>query len=107
MCPLVLLEPQNENDSFLRAKQHLQFLEEAAELEVNSVIVITGGLSPENSDIKGQRQNVIEELEHGEELPEGQEAEDGEITPDQEQPAGDKDNSKEGDNKESSDGGSG
>ena len=55
MCPLVLLEPQNENDSFLRAKHHLQFLEEAAELEVNSVIVITGGLSPENRDLNGQR----------------------------------------------------
>ena len=63
MCPLVLLEPQNENDSFLRAKQHLQFLEEAAELEVNSVIVITGGLSPGNRDLKGQRQKVVEELE--------------------------------------------
>ena len=63
MCPLVLLEPQNENDSFLRAKQHLQFLEEAAELEVNSVIVITGGLSTENRDLKGQRQKVLEELE--------------------------------------------
>ena len=63
MCPLVLLEPQNENDSFLRAKQHLQFLEEAAELEVKSVIVITGGLSPGNRDLKGQRQKVVEELE--------------------------------------------
>ena len=63
MCPLVLLEPQNINDSFLRAKQHLQFLEEASELEVNSVIVITGGLSPGNRDLKGQRQKVLEELE--------------------------------------------
>jgi sugar phosphate isomerase/epimerase len=63
MCPLVLLEPQNEHDSVLRAKQHLQFLEEAAELEVESVIVITGGLSPESRDLNGQRQKVLEELE--------------------------------------------
>ena len=63
MCPLVLLEPQNENDSFLRAKHHLQFLEEAAELEVNSVIVITGGLSPENRDLNGQRHKILEALE--------------------------------------------
>ena len=63
MCPLVLLEPQNEHDSVLRAKQHLQFLEEAAELEVKSVVVITGGLSPESRDLNGQRQKVLEELE--------------------------------------------
>ena len=36
MCPLVLLEPENEHDSVLRAKQHLQFLEDAAELEVKT-----------------------------------------------------------------------
>ena len=63
MCPLVLLEPENEHDSVLRAKQHLQFLEDAAELEVKSVIVITGGLSPESRDLNGQRQKVLEELE--------------------------------------------
>ena len=60
MCPLVLLEPQNKNDSVLRAKQHHQFLEEAAELEVKSVVVITGGLSPESRDLAGQRQKVLE-----------------------------------------------
>ncbi|MDP7025886.1 MAG: sugar phosphate isomerase/epimerase family protein [Candidatus Marinimicrobia bacterium] len=64
MCPLVLLEQQNEHDSVLRTKQHLQYLEEAAELEVKSVVVITGGLPPGSRDLNGQRQKVLEELEH-------------------------------------------
>jgi len=63
MCPLVLLEQQNEHDSVLRTKQHLQYLEEAAELEVKSVVVITGGLPPGSRDLNGQRQKVLEELE--------------------------------------------
>ena len=63
MCPLVLLEPQGKINKSLRQKQHNQFLENAAELEVETVVVITGGLSSESSDLIIQRQMVLEELE--------------------------------------------
>ena len=63
MCPLVLLEPHGKIKKPFRAKQHQKFLENAAELEVETVVVITGGLSPESRDLKSQRQMVLEELE--------------------------------------------
>ena len=63
MCPLVLLDSDKSTNTVSREKQHLRFLEEAAELEVETVVVITGGLPPDSRDIAGQRQKVVEELE--------------------------------------------
>ena len=63
MCPLVLLDSDRSTNTVSREKQHLRFLEEAAELEVETVVVITGGLPPDSRDIAGQRQKVVEELE--------------------------------------------
>ncbi|SVE05796.1 uncharacterized protein METZ01_LOCUS458650, partial [marine metagenome] len=62
MCPLVLLDSDKSTNTVSREKQHLRFLEEAAELEVETVVVITGGLPPDSRDIAGQRQKVVEEL---------------------------------------------
>ena len=63
MCPLVLLDSDKSTSTVSREKQHLRFLEEAAELEVETVVVITGGLPPDNKDIAEQRQKVVDELE--------------------------------------------
>ena len=41
MCPLVLLDSDKSTNTVSREKQHLRFLEEAAELEVETVVVIT------------------------------------------------------------------
>ena len=62
MCPLVLLDEDAYPDPNGRLSAHRQFLEIAAELGVESVVVITGGLPSGNRDLKGQRLRVQEEL---------------------------------------------
>jgi len=63
MCPLVLLEPQGKKNKVLRKKKHNQFFENAAELDMKTVVVITGGLASDSKDLIGQREMVLEELE--------------------------------------------
>jgi len=63
MCPLVLLDEEAYPNAIARHQSHQQFLEDAAELEVQSVVVITGGLSKGSRDLIGQREKVLEELE--------------------------------------------
>ena len=62
MCPLVLLDEVAYPDPDGRLSSHRQFLEIAAELDVESVVVITGGLPSGSRDLKGQRLRVQEEL---------------------------------------------
>ena len=62
MCPLVLLDEDAYPDPNGRLSSHRQFLEIAAELGVESVVVITGGLPSGSRDLKGQRLRVQEEL---------------------------------------------
>ena len=62
MCPLVLLDEDAYPDPDGRLSSHRQFLEIAAELGVESVVVITGGLPSGSRDLKGQRLRVQEEL---------------------------------------------
>ena len=62
MCPLVLLDEEDYPDPNGRLSSHRQFLEIAAELGVESVVVITGGLPSGSRDLKGQRLRVQEEL---------------------------------------------
>ena len=62
MCPLVLLDEDAYPDPDGRLSCHQQFLEIAAELGVESVVVITGGLPSGSRDLKGQRLRVQEEL---------------------------------------------
>jgi sugar phosphate isomerase/epimerase len=63
MCPLVLLDPDKPLDRVSREQRQKQFLDDAAELEVETVVVITGGLPAESRDLSGRRQAVLEELE--------------------------------------------
>ena len=62
MCPLVLLDEDAYPDPDGRLSAHQKFLEIAAELGVESVVVITGGLPSGSRDLKGQRLKVQEEL---------------------------------------------
>ena len=62
MCRLVLLDEDAYPDPDGRLSSHRQFLEIAAELGVESVVVITGGLPSGSRDLKGQRLRVQEEL---------------------------------------------
>ena len=62
MCPLVLLDEDAYPDPNGRLSAHQKFLEIAAELGVESVVVITGGLPSGSRDLKGQRLRVQEEL---------------------------------------------
>ena len=62
MCPLVLLDEDAYPDPDGRLSSHRQFLENAAELGAESVVVITGGLPSGSRDLKGQRLRVQEEL---------------------------------------------
>ena len=62
MCPLVLLDEDAYPDPNGRLSAHQKFLENAAELGAESVVVITGGLPSGSRDLKGQRLRVQEEL---------------------------------------------
>ena len=62
MCPLVLLDEDAYPYPDGRLSSHQKFLEIAAELGVESVVVITGGLPSGSQDLKGQRLRVQEEL---------------------------------------------
>ena len=62
MCPLVLLDEDAYPDPDGRLSSHQKFLEISAELGVESVVVITGGLPSGSRDLKGQRLRVQEEL---------------------------------------------
>ena len=62
MCPLVLLDEDAYPDPNGRLSSHRHFLEIAAELGIESVVVITGGLPSGSRDLKGQRLRVQEEL---------------------------------------------
>ena len=62
MCPLVLLDEDAYPDPDGRLNAHQKFLEISAELGVESVVVITGGLPSGSRDLKGQRLRVQEEL---------------------------------------------
>ena len=62
MCPLVLLDEDVYPDLDGRLSAQQKFLEIAAELGVESVVVITGGLPSGSRDLKGQRLMIQEEL---------------------------------------------
>ncbi len=62
MCPLVLLDPDQPLDRASRERRQDAFLADAAELGVESVVVITGGLPPGSKDLAGRRSAVLEEL---------------------------------------------
>ena len=62
MCPLVLMGEDAYPYPDGRLSSHRQFLEIAAELGVESVVVITGGLPSGSRELKGQRLRVQEEL---------------------------------------------
>ncbi len=63
MCPLVLLDPDKPLDRVSRERDHIRYLEDAAELGVETAVVITGGLPPGSNDLAGRRQAVLDELE--------------------------------------------
>ena len=62
MCPLVLLDEDAYPDPNGRLSSHQKFLEISAELGVESVVGITGGMPSGSRDLKGQRLRVQEEL---------------------------------------------
>ena len=63
ICPLVLFDEESYPNAATRHQSHQKFLEQAAELEVQSVVVITGGIPRGSRDLAGQRARVLEELQ--------------------------------------------
>ena len=62
LCPLVLIDCQSQEDQSAHRLKNQQLLEIAAEMEISSVVVITGGLSFGSKDIRLQKEAAIEEL---------------------------------------------
>ena len=62
LCALVLIDSQSEEDQISQRLKNEQLLEIAAELEISSVVVITGGLSSDLKDIRLQKEAALAEL---------------------------------------------
>lgn len=62
LCPLVLIDCQSQEDQSAHRLKNQQLLEIAAEMEISSVVVITGGLPLGSKDIRLQKEAAIEEL---------------------------------------------
>jgi len=62
LCALVLIDSQSEEDQISQRFKNQQLLEIAAELEISSVVVITGGLPSDSKDIRLQKEAALEEL---------------------------------------------
>ena len=62
LCPLVLNDCQSQEDQNAQRLKNQQLLEIAAEMEISSVVVITGGLPLGSKDIRLQKEAAIEEL---------------------------------------------
>ncbi|MDG2196413.1 MAG: sugar phosphate isomerase/epimerase [SAR324 cluster bacterium] len=63
LCALVLIDSESEGDHQSQRLKNQQIFEIAAELEVSSVVVITGGLPSDSKDIQFQKEAVLAELE--------------------------------------------
>jgi sugar phosphate isomerase/epimerase len=63
LCALVLIDSQSVDDQISQRLKNQQLLEIAAELEISSVVVITGGLPSDLKDIRLQKETALAELE--------------------------------------------
>ena len=63
LCALVLIDSESEGDHRSQRLKNQQIFEIASELEVSSVVVITGGLPSDSKDIQFQKEAVFAELE--------------------------------------------
>ena len=63
ICALVLIDSQSEEDQISQRLKNHQLLEIAAELEISSIVVITGGLPSDSKDIQLQKGDALAELE--------------------------------------------
>ena len=63
LCALVLIDSQSVDDQISQRLKNQQLLEIAAELEISSVVVITGGLLSDSKDIQLQKEAALAELE--------------------------------------------
>jgi sugar phosphate isomerase/epimerase len=63
LCPLVLRDPESPLSPEQQQEDHRRLLDLAAELEVPSVVVITGGLPEGEKDLQAQRVRALEALE--------------------------------------------
>ena len=63
ICAMVLHDPQSELDEAAQHKTNLEILEQAAELNAESVITITGGLPRTGTDLSAQKDVAARELE--------------------------------------------
>ena len=63
LCALVLIDSQSIDDQISQRLKNQQLLEIAAELEISSVVVITGGLPSDSKDIQLQKKFALIELE--------------------------------------------
>ena len=63
LCALVLIDSESEGDHRSQRLKNQQIFEIASELEVSSVVVITGGLPSDSKDIQSQKEAVLAELE--------------------------------------------
>ena len=63
LCALVLIDSESEGDHRSQRRKNQQIFEIASELEISSVVVITGGLPSDSKDIQSQKEAVLAELE--------------------------------------------
>ena len=63
LCALVLIDSQSVDDQISQRLKNQQLLEIAAELEISSVVVITGGLPTDSKNIRHQKEFAQEEIE--------------------------------------------
>lgn len=63
LCPLVLYDRESSSSQLTQTAENLRLLEQIAELGINSVVVITGGLPPDSKNLNDQRKVALEELE--------------------------------------------
>ena len=63
ICALVLIDSQSDEDQISQRLKNHQLLEIAAELEISSIVVITGGLPSDSKDIQLQKRDALAELE--------------------------------------------
>ena len=63
LCALILIDSQSVDDQISQRLKNQQLLEIAAELEISSVVVITGGLPTDSKYIQLQKKFALIELE--------------------------------------------
>ena len=63
ICALVLIDSQSEEDQISQRLKNHQLLEIAAELEISSIVVITGGLPSNSKNIQLKKGDALAELE--------------------------------------------